>query len=48
MKHGYSCTCGWTLNRGQLTRREYALAKETHAAQGCESLQKELKRSGKL
>jgi len=40
-KHGYKCTCGWQLNRGQLTRHEYADKKIKHA-QTCEALAKEL------
>jgi len=34
-KFGYSCKCGWRLNRGagdnQLTRKEYAERKRCHA-----------------
>jgi len=34
-KFGYTCRCGWRLNRGtganQLTRKEYAKAKRDHA-----------------
>ena len=34
-KFGYTCGCGWRLNRGvgvnQLTRKEYAKAKRNHA-----------------
>ena len=47
MKYGYTCTCGWRLDRGNLTRREYAGAKEVHAVK-CEALQKELEASRKV
>lgn len=30
-KFGYRCSCGWTLKRGSLTRKEYAKAKRQHA-----------------
>lgn len=30
MKHGYTCNCGWRLNRTG-TRRGYAYEKEAHA-----------------
>jgi hypothetical protein len=44
-KYGYTCTCGWRLNRTG-TRRGYAWEKEKHAAT-CKALSEELKRSGK-
>jgi hypothetical protein len=31
MKHGYVCQCGWRLDRGDLTRKSYAIFKEIHA-----------------
>lgn len=46
MKHGYTCSCGWTLNRNDLTRREYASRKEEHA-EHCTALRKELEQSRK-
>ena len=30
-KFGYRCQCGWTLRRGDLTRKAYALVKQDHA-----------------
>jgi hypothetical protein len=58
MKYGYTCQCGWRLNRTG-TRREYAAAKEHHAfreehsvdgvpTRGCEFLRKELEQSRKV
>jgi len=51
MKYGYTCKCGWRLERlGRrgyaLTRREYATKKEVHA-ETCEALRKELEQSRK-
>jgi hypothetical protein len=34
MKFGYHCKCGWHLNRGKLTRPQYALRKQNHALGG--------------
>jgi hypothetical protein len=31
MKYGYTCECGWHLDRNTITRREYAKKKEIHA-----------------
>jgi hypothetical protein len=36
-KYGYTCQCGWRLNRGTLTRPEYAAKKEQHAFKSMES-----------
>ena len=59
MKHGYTCQCGWHLDRGNLTRRVYAATKEAHAFRegstvtaeghvaGCVHLRKELEQSRK-
>jgi len=30
-KFGYKCKCGWSLRRGVLTRKKYALRKRAHA-----------------
>ena len=43
-KYGYTCQCGWHLDRGTLTRREYASDKSKHAEK-CASLSKELEKS---
>jgi len=56
MKFGYRCQCGWVLsrmgNKRRLTRTEYSLRKQLHAAGHltgqagpCEHLTKELKRT---
>ena len=45
MKYGYTCQCGWRLNRGNLTRKEYADKKTMHAVE-CKILAKELQESG--
>jgi hypothetical protein len=47
MKYGYSCSCGWHLNRADLTRREYAIKKELHA-ETCRDAANETRRSRKL
>lgn len=31
MKYGYTRQCGWHLNRGDLTRHQYAAKKRLHA-----------------
>ena len=46
MKNGYVCKCGWRLERGKLTRREYADEKRIHSYK-CEALSKELAQSRK-
>ena len=58
-KYGYTCQCGWRLNRTG-TRRDYAAAKERHAftegftvidgepVRGCKSLRKELEKSRRV
>ena len=46
-KYGYTCQCGWRLNRGKLTRRMYAGDKRIHALK-CEALAKELEQSRKI
>jgi hypothetical protein len=45
-KYGYTCQCGWHLNRTG-TRRGYAQAKKDHAAT-CEALAKELEKSKRV
>jgi hypothetical protein len=47
MKHGYTCGCGWRLNRGSLTRRWYAATKEMHAL-ACRLAANELRQSRHL
>jgi len=47
MKHGYKCTCGWQLKRGNLTRPQYAGQKFNHA-KTCEALAKELEQSRRV
>jgi hypothetical protein len=37
MKYGYTCKCGWRLERGQRTRKQYAAEKEHHAFRSIES-----------
>ena len=45
-KYGYTCQCGWRLNRTG-TRRVYAGDKRIHALK-CEALAKELEQSKKI
>lgn len=47
MKHGYTCSCGWHLNRADLTRREYAAKKECHA-ENCRPSANEIRQSRNL
>lgn len=47
MKYGYICNCGWHLDRGNLTRREYAVKKELHAYD-CRDAANELRTSRSL
>ena len=46
-KYGYTCQCGWRLNRGRLKRRMYAEEKRIHALK-CEALAKELEKSQRV
>ena len=50
-KFGYTCKCNWRLNRGNLTRKQYADRKRAHAYgvepnfNGCRFLAEELART---
>jgi hypothetical protein len=43
-KRNYRCQCGWTIRRGDQTRRQYAAEKKNHAT-NCEFLKEELQKS---
>lgn len=43
-KYSYRCSCGWSLKRGDQTRKVYAVNKQNHA-ETCDLLKEELKRS---
>lgn len=43
-KYSYRCGCGWSLRRGDQTRKVYAANKKNHA-ETCDLLKEELKRS---
>lgn len=43
-KKRYRCECGWTIVRGEQTRKVYAANKKNHA-ESCETLREELKKS---
>ena len=43
-KNGYICKCGWRLNRGRRTRKEYADQKNKHGHE-CLILANELRQS---
>jgi hypothetical protein len=45
MKHGYTCQCGWRIERKNLTRREYAAKKALHAGLECVLLANEIRQS---